>query len=676
MKRYIQYKNILTIVISFILLLVLVILGPLLYVLNTVLYEKYFKIKNSFTVDRGVSKIILVDIDDESLEKIGTFPFSRSLYVEALQNLQEYSPAVIGFDILFLDPSTPSDDTAFIQKVSEYNNIVFWSAINSNRVVEEPFFETVSGYLPPRVNGTNNTVYSFFPGFIDKHAQSYEHFTLSILRKYYYHFSEEIDLLTPWRYSWDSYIFSDNLMYPLSSPSSDDILIHFVDPKLFTRISFSDTLSRESLAASWIDFSDAIILIWPAAEWFGDSFYTPNGREYGLNIHGHILSTLIQEKYMTYFDPWSEWGLIFFIIILSVYINLSVSMLFLFIGNIGIIVVFWFCIPLTLLIFSNLIFAHPAEIIFSLILAFSSANIVKYILENMNKKRLNSALSEYVWSSIADEILLEHGKVNLDGEKRELVCFFSDIEGFTHLSEVLNPAELVTFLRDYLSEMTHIIMQYWGHVDKFEWDAIMALWGAFSQYQSEDCIQACEAALLQQIATAKISKKYENIISHELAIRIWIHEWDAIIGNIGAAWKKMEFTALGDTVNLASRLEWVNKYYGTYICVSHEIHEATKEIFAYRFLDEIRVQGKTQAMKIYELLWYKKDISEEKFEHYMKFSRALWQYRKWNFSEALDIFMELSEAGDIPSGVFIDRCRNFQWNPPKDWDWVWTMEEK
>lgn len=677
MKRYTQYKNILTVAISLIIVWILIVIGPLLDVLNTSLYEKYFGVKNSVSQNTPTSKIIIVDIDDESLESIWTFPFPRSTYISALDNINAFNPAVIGFDILFLDQSQDSeDDRKFIESIQSYENIVFWSAITSEKEVEKPFFNTTSWYLPPRINSNNNTVYSFFPSFIDRLGQKHEHFTLEILRKYYYHFSEDVSLREAGKYENDFYVFHKKTSYPLSRNGADDILINFISPKNFQRISFWDALDNTSLLATGVDFTDAIVLIGPAAEWFWDYFYTPNGREYGLNIHAHILSTLVWNKHITYFDFKNEWILIFLLIILSVYTNLSASKIILMWGNMIIIFIFWFFTPFLLLIFSNIILAHPAEIIFSLILAFSSANIVKYVIESMSKKRLGNALSEYVGSSIADEILLEHGKVNLDGEKREVVCTFSDIEWFTSLSESLSPEALVAFLRTYLSEMTNITMANDGHVDKFEWDAVMSLWGAFTSYSDEDCIKACRAALLQQDALVNISQQYKSILQNSLKVRIGIHEWDVIIWNIWAVGKKMEFTALWDTVNLASRLEWVNKYYGTYICVSEQVHAATKDVFAYRFLDEIRVQWKNTAVKIYELVWYKKDISESQFEHYMKFSRALWQYRKWNFTEALDMFMELVELWDIPSKVFLDRCREFQTTPPYDWEGIWDMEGK
>jgi adenylate cyclase len=302
---------------------------------------------------------------------------------------------------------------------------------------------------------------------------------------------------------------------------------------------------------------------------------------------------------------------------------------------------------------------------------------VKYLIEDTNKKKLNKALSEYVWVNIADEILLEHWKVNLDGQQKNLVCFFSDIEGFTNLSEDLSPGELVTFLREYLSEMTSIIMDKKWHIDKFEGDAIMALWWAFTEHSNTDYIEACNAALQQQKALGVFNKKWNKKFGKNIRARMGIHGGKAIIWNIGAIGRKMEFTALWDNVNLASRLEWVNKFYGTYICVSEVVYLATKDFFAFRYLDEIQVKWKDIPVKIYELLWNVKDVWENQRQIHNAFIWAIGLYKERNFTDAYDIFSRLWEEWDAPSKTYADRCLDYQKNPPTEsWDWVYRMTEK
>jgi adenylate cyclase len=333
-------------------------------------------------------------------------------------------------------------------------------------------------------------------------------------------------------------------------------------------------------------------------------------------------------------------------------------------------------IPLGVLFWTNLFLNFPSELIVALLLSFTAANIVKFLIEDGNKKRLNSALSEYVSSDIAREILSWEGKIHLDGEKKYLVCFFSDIEGFTNISESLSPEELVAFLREYLGEMTHFIVGSGGHVDKFEWDAVMALWGAFSHRDKEDVYRACQTALQQQKFLKEKKNYFQEKLGREIKVRIWIHAGEAIVGNIGAIGEKMDFTALGDNVNLASRLEGVNKFYGTYTCVSEEVYCQVKDIFSFRYLDRIQVKGKDIPVKIYELRGYLSERSEREAEFLDAFSRAVKLYSERKFWEAKTCFMHLAKS-DSASRVYIEHCEKYIENPPgEDWNGVWRMEEK
>lgn len=238
---------------------------------------------------------------------------------------------------------------------------------------------------------------------------------------------------------------SPDLSLPLAGNNTDEILINYIPGESFQKVSFHQIYNKKSLAelSKNIDLKDKIILIGPAADGFNDSFYTPNGTEYGMYIHANILNTILSKQFMIYFNKYIEWLLIFFLIILSVQVNLSRNSQVLLLGNLGIIAIFWVIFPISIVLGTNLILNFPSEIILSLLLAFSASNIVKFITEDANKKKLNSALSEYVSRDIAQEILKQEGRIKLDGEKKKLVCFFSDIEGFTTISEKLSPEELV-----------------------------------------------------------------------------------------------------------------------------------------------------------------------------------------------------------------------------------------
>ncbi len=176
-------------------------------------------------------------------------------------------------------------------------------------------------------------------------------------------------------------------------------------------------------------------------------------------------------------------------------------------------------------------------------------------------------------------------------KKKKLAIYFSDIEWFTTISEKFEPEDLVWFLREYLSEMSDIIMDENWFINKYEWDAIMALWWSFIEYDKW-AYYSCLSAIKQQALLKTLNNDWKERWFAEIKVRIWIHTWEAIVWNIGSTWRKMEYTALWDSVNLASRLEWVNKFYWTYICVSEDIYIETAEYFEFRYLDIIKVKWK------------------------------------------------------------------------------------
>jgi len=311
--RYKIDTNLLTICISIAIICTLFVWAPLLEIVNKNLYAGYLEMRNAYLNDAQLPEIVVVEIDDESLWELGAFPFVRSYYAESVKNLQSYSPAVIGFDILFLDPSLKKEDEQIYNMLENSDNIVFGSSINSQWEIGQNMFSADSGYLPVRVSALNNTVYSFVPQYTSSNGMTQEHFTLAILRKYYSYFYGSDDYMWMWSFEEEKYIFSPEHEFTLSKAGADDILINYDSDIRITSVPFSATLDKESLE-NYIDsdsLKDAIIIIGPAAEGFGDTFFTPYDRLFGVHIHAHILSTLISKSYLSYMDVFTEWCMIF-----------------------------------------------------------------------------------------------------------------------------------------------------------------------------------------------------------------------------------------------------------------------------------------------------------------------------------------------------------------------------
>ncbi len=683
MQWFLKNNTFLTLILAGLIFVVVYILSWFFHTFNKSIQNYYYHTREILFEKSANKNIVVVEIDEKTLAKLWRFPFDREKYVPFINNLTKEKVSVIWMDIIFADNSSnKASDVAFENALQTSKNVVLGHAILDNGEVEPilPEFQNntlATGYFPPIVDGRTNTVYSLRPSFIDRTNKSYLHFSIVLIKAFYAQLFNK-EYTSNFTVSPTSFSIDGTVNIPFSRINGNEILINFISGRKYQKFSFYDIYDTGSF--EWIaknfDFKDKIILVWTAAKGIKDIFYTPNGTEYGVYIHANMLNTILQKDFLVYFNTSLEWLLIFSLIIVSVYFNLSRSSFVLILSNISIIIIFLLIVPTVFIIFTNIVINFPTELIFALIMSLTSSNLVKYLVENKEKWKLNKALGEYVSKDIAHEILSGEGKIKLDGEKKRISIFFSDIEGFTTISEAYSPEGLLAFLREYIREMSDIIIDKRGFINKYEWDAIVALWGVFWHTETME-IDTCEAALAQFEQLKRFNVVWMQKGFPEVHIRIGLHAGDVVVGNIGTEWRKMEFTALWDAMNLASRLEGVNKVYGTHICVSEVIQEKVSDKYEFRFLDRIRVKGKSKPVNIYELLGEKGKIDQEKLKTIIDFSKWIELYTARHFQEALSLFEVLASLNDTPSQKYLERCKYFIKTPPaSDWDGVWEMKEK
>jgi len=250
---------------------------------------------------------------------------------------------------------------------------------------------------------------------------------------------------------------------------------------------------------------------------------------------------------------------------------------------------------------------------------------------------------------------------------------FADLEGFTLLSENMPPQTLIRLLNDYFTPMTQIIMSYRGTLDKYIGDAIMALWGAPVSLP-DHALRACRAALDMQAKTEVLQTDWQAQSLPRLSARLGLHTGSVVAGNVGSR-ERFNYTVLGDTVNLASRLEGVNKVYGTRILISEETYRQVKDVMLGRELDQVQVKGRAQPVTIYELLGsFPPGGTPSWLRH---FAAGLQAYRQQQWEEASQAFGEvlLLKPGDRPTQVFLGRCRFYAVAPPpSDWQGVFVLD--
>jgi adenylate cyclase len=323
-------------------------------------------------------------------------------------------------------------------------------------------------------------------------------------------------------------------------------------------------------------------------------------------------------------------------------------------------------------------FGVPALTLSSNVLLVS---LYRALFEEKEKRRVRSAFGQYLSPEVIRRLLVNPRLV--EPRKTNITVMFSDIRGFTTISEKLDAQDLANFLNQYLSDMTSLVFEHHGTLDKYIGDAVMAFWGAPFE-EPGHAARACDTALKMMERVRDMQKKWESEGKPHLDIGIGLNTGVASVGNMGSA-LRYGYTALGDTVNLSSRLEGLNKDYGTHVLVNETTFAAAKDDgFLFRELDLIRVKGKLQPVTIYELIGRATENStygtpDEVRQRLELFRQAHELYCKRRWEDAQKSFHAILDKwpDDGPSRAYWKRCQEYLFDePPSGWDGVFTMTHK
>jgi class 3 adenylate cyclase len=309
---------------------------------------------------------------------------------------------------------------------------------------------------------------------------------------------------------------------------------------------------------------------------------------------------------------------------------------------------------------------------------FATVYAYRFAVEDKEKRWIQHAFRHFLAPSLVDRLSNDPSVLELGGVQRHVTVFFSDLAGFTDLSESMkeDPAKLLDILNRYLSIVTEVIERHGGYVDKFIGDAVMAMWGApLNDSQAER--HAVDAAIACQAALAKFNLELteEDRKAPQLHTRIGINSGIAVVGNMGSR-TRLNYTVAGDTVNLASRLEGANKLYGTRIMIGETTAAGLQEDYLIRRLDTVAVKGRRGAVRVYEVLGPAGEVPAELVRRAAAFEDALQLYQARRFEEARAIFMRYAEE-DAASALYVARCSAFMEEPPgADWDGSFTLTSK
>ena len=607
---------------------------------------------------RGTSgEIVIVAIDNESIASVGQWPWPRAAYSKFIDSLQTDPPKSLGFDVLFAEPSRAgSQDDAQLA-------------------------ESLTRATYPVVLATEGTSVVPLPKFLTNPKVS----TGDV------HLLVDPDGVVRWANVAGSFaekLAGNSAARPPSGgrAAGNERIAYAGPPGTFRRVSFARVLSDASVRK---ELAGKVVLVGATATDLHDEQRTPLDRGVampGVEIQANITSMLTSGVYTKELPALlvalivllaALLVLICFSIFSSLLRSLIATLIVSVFGLVGIILLFDqnFILPVI----------YPALAWF---LSAISLVLWRYFGAERDRREMRTLFGKYLSTDVLEELLRDPSQVKLGGEEREVTVLFSDVRGFTSFSESMSAVELTAFLNRYLTVMTDIILAHGGVIDKYIGDAIMAYWGAPVR-RADHALSALSTAVVMSGALGKLNVENKKLGVPEIEIGVGLNSGLAVAGNMGSR-ERFDYTLMGDTVNLSSRLEGLTKYYGVRIVASGVTVDEARKLArkgAFRFpeaslswqtreIDQARVKGKKESVRIFEIYGDARASQLEPVKSDFDKARELYYAGKWQ--EATTVFKKVlaSVPTDGPTKLLLERCEHFWKNPPTDWRGVYEHTSK
>ncbi len=682
----------------------------------------------------AVADVVIVAVDDASLNRLGRWPWSRVVIARLLDRLSADGAAVIGFDIVQSEATDSGLDMDGLRARLPDVDARTWEALStalqhsagdderlaeavraSGRAVLGYFFDfdAPAGVSPPvRVSDYNIVQHSAggrgegqvplapvaqgnlpaltaaarelgYFNFIPDPDGSYRRAPLAL--RYGDTVALPLSLAMLRAYRPDSVLairFGDSGVESLRVGTQQvpvgqhgELLLNFRGAGgSFPHISAADVLEGRVPAGT---FRDKLVLVGVTAAAVADVRVMPfDGIFPGVEIHANVLDNILRDDFVV--RPKSmvlaEAGLV---VVLTVVLGWTLHRIRGFAGAALTVLVF-----VGYLVGSQWLFVThglPLSLVYPLVaiaFTYTAVGVQHYVVEEREKRKIRDAFGLYLNPHLAQRVAEHPEMLALGGEKRDLTVLFSDIRGFTTLSEGLEPEALVELLNEYLGEMTDVVFAHDGTLDKYIGDAIMAVWGA-PIAQPDHAARACRAALGMVAALRALTVEWQRRGVPVLQIGIGLNTGPMVVGNMGSA-RRLSYTVIGDNVNLGSRLEGLTKMYGSAIIASESTVLAAGPGFVTRELDLVRVKGKRLPVRIFEVLGAAE--AEASWRPLVdQFHAAIAAYRTRQWSDAVRLLEAVlgQYPHDAPSRLYMERCHALLAAPPgPEWDAVTVMEAK
>lgn len=608
--------------------------------------------------------ITIIGIDEATFEALkSAWPLPRRHHARLLDNLREAGVAVVGFDIVLADATDPRDDALFADAVRRFGHVVLASDL--------AFRESASMRQWFRVDP--------LPVFLEAGAQQgYSSLQVdddAVLRR----------VPAVQDSFWRAVLYKFDQARPgivTSLDVSEDMRIRWLGgAHTFTYVPYHHVLDPEkNLPPNWKEFfRDNIVLVGRKVSVIGDvgaaqgeSYQTPfyyRTREFmpRVEAHANLVANMVAGERLR--EAPANWALGAWVS--AVFIALAFMrrwhplrsgiVLALLAGALA-------ALEIGLFVY-RAVWVPAAGAMMTVTLIYLAQGAVAFVAEQRQRREIKSAFSMYVSPALVDEVIAHPERLKLGGERRHMTILFSDLAGFTTISEQFDPEKVSGIVNRHLSEMTDTILAHSGTVEKFLGDGIMAMWGAPVPDENQH-VNAVRAAIDMQRRMGQLSADIERDTGAVLKMRIGVNCGDCIVGNMGGN-NRFDYTAVGDAVNLASRLEGVNKVYGTPILISTAVAIEVRDGVRFREVDTVRVKGKNVGITV---------LTPCEDETLIALSvEALAAYRASQFDAAEAVWKRMLESwpDDPVARVFLERLAVFRDDGlPDDWDGIWTLDTK
>lgn len=657
-----------------------------------------FRIRGPVKPDKDV---VIVAIDHKSIKEFGRWPWSREVTGKLIENLARYyETKVTALDIVFSEPQNSSADRALAASIKKSGNVVLGyffrdehnetsaeslAQLESSRMKLVRIADGVRNIPIPEYSGVDLNIPEIGTGALDfgffnarpdadglyrrsillllYDGTIYQSLALKALQHY---FNSEI-MLNVKTWGVDALQIGE-----MRIPSREDgtmVLNYYGGTGSFVTISAADILNKRIPKDA---LKGKIAFVGATEIGIYDLRPTPfEATLPGVEIHATMAANALENRFLKY-DSVTQMMEIACIMALPIILGCSLAAVPGTFGGLSMLALITgiFCVfnyTMFSIALRDMTLLYP---LIGIALTYLGGEAWRNLVVERRGRQLKKAFSSYVSPDLVKQIEKNPNKLVLGGEQRELSILFSDIRSFTTVSESLTPPELVKLLNEYLSPMTRIVLEERGTLDKFIGDAIMVLFNAPLDV-SDHATRACVAAVRMMDELGRLNQGFAARGMNTIEIGIGINTGLAVVGNMGAD-LRFDYTAIGDAVNLASRLEGQNKYYGTNILISEETRrQIADQRFTFREIDRVKVKGKHLPIVMYEVM-------VNQIEIVPVFEEALGKYRSRDFARARKLFAELAETfNDRPSHLYVGRCDEYLDSPPPvDWDGIYISKDK